>query len=114
MTDRRPLPIGVGALAGGVAGVLVGTLDGLRAAGLVGASISGALLTAVLTAAVDGVVGVLGGALLESIGRLAVWGRQARSPLFARAAALVVIGVVAAGVTYATAVATGARHNRFL
>src|SRR3954453_10596401 len=113
MTDRR-LPLGVGTLAGGVAGLLVGIVDGIRSAALVGSSVTVAVSTALLAASVDGVIGVLAGAILESMGRMAAWGRRGRAPLAAQVTAFVLVGGMAAGATFATAVATAGRNNRFL
>ncbi len=113
MTDRR-LPIGVGTLAGGVVGLLIGIVDGFRASALVGSSVSVALATALLTASVDGVIGVFAGAAVELMGRMAAWGRRGRAPLPAQITAFVLVGGAAAGATFATVVATEARNNRFL
>jgi arylsulfatase A-like enzyme len=109
---RGRLTIGAGAFAGGVCGAVVGLLDGVRATVLVGTS---ALVgTMLLTAAIDGVLGVVAGAAVELVARVAAWGRRARVPTLARLLAYTVIGVGAAGGTYATAITTQSRHNRFL
>jgi len=109
-----PLTIGVGALAGGVAGALVGFADGLRAALLVGTGARTTLATAVLAASVDAVLGVGAGAAVELVARAVAWGRQARAPGWARAVAFVLAGGAAAGAAASAVMMTAQRHNRFL
>ena len=85
MDDRPPrLTIGGGALAGGIAGVIVGFADGVRAALLMGGGLRVALAAGVLAASVDAVLGVGAGAAVELVARAAVWGRRVRPPLWAR------------------------------
>ena len=101
---RGRVTIGAGALAGGVCGLVVGLLDGVRAAVLVGTS---ALVgTMLLTAAIDGGLGVVAGAAVELVARVAAWGRRVRAPLAARLVAYTLVGAGAAGVSFAMAIAT--------
>jgi arylsulfatase A-like enzyme len=114
--DERParLTIGAGALAAGVAGAFVGFVDGARAAVLAGAGLGTLLATAGLVASIDAVLAGGAGAAAELVVRAAVWGRRARAPRWAQAAALLLAGVGAAGAACATVVATAQRNNRFL
>jgi arylsulfatase A-like enzyme len=115
MDERAPrLTIGAGALAGGVAGLVVGFADGLRAALLVGAGARVTLATALLTASVDAALGVAGGAAVELVARAAAWGRRARAPVWARACSWLLAGAAAAGAAASAVMATALRHNRFL
>ena len=108
------LTIGTGALAGGLAGALVGFGDGIRAALLVGTGLRLALATAALAASVDAVLGVGVGAAVELVGRIAVWGRRARAPGWARVVAFLLAGGAAAAAAAAAVAMTAQRHNRFL
>jgi arylsulfatase A-like enzyme len=108
------LTLGAGALAGGIAGAVVGLADGIRAALLVGAGGRVTLATALLTAAADAALGVGAGAAAELVARAAVWGRRARAPRWARAAAFALAGGGAAGAAAGAVVTTALRHNRFL
>ena len=111
---QRSPPRGAGALAGGLAGLAVGLVDGLRAAHAVGTGATVALGAAALAAAADGLIGLVAGGAVELVVRLALWGRRARAPVAARAAAFGLAGLGAAGAAAATVVATALRHNRFL
>jgi arylsulfatase A-like enzyme len=111
---QRSLPRGAGALAGGLAGLVVGLGDGLRAAHTVGAGAAVTLGVAALTAATDGLVGLAAGGAAELVARLALWGRRARAPVAARVAAFALAGAAAGGAGAGTVVATALRHNRFL
>jgi choline-sulfatase len=106
--------IGIGALAGGLAGALIGFVDGIRAACLFGSGFRAALGTGVLAGAVDVSVGLSAGAAVELMARLAIWGRRRRTPLAARLAAFALTGGAAASAAVATVSATALRHNRFL
>src|SRR5579863_1866924 len=114
MADHPRSKIGLGALAGALGGAAVGMVDGVRAALLVAAGARIALGTAILAGSVDALVGLLGGAAAEATCRLAVWGRRARSPLWARGLAYLVVGAGAAAVAAAVVSATALRRNRFL
>jgi len=114
MNERPRLTTGAGALAGGIAGVAVGFVDGLRAAVLTGTSVGVALQTALLTASVDAVLGVAAGAAAELVGRAALWGRRAQPPRWARAVALGLAGLAAAGAAAGAVTMTALRNNRFL
>ncbi|HEY4394305.1 MAG TPA: sulfatase-like hydrolase/transferase, partial [Polyangia bacterium] len=114
MADHPRSKLGLGALAGALAGAGVGIADGVRVALLVGASARVVLGTALLAASVDAVVGLLGGAAVEAGCRLAVWGRSARPPSWARALALVAAGAGAAAAAAAVVSLTALRRNRFL
>jgi arylsulfatase A-like enzyme len=109
---HRRLAIGAVAFASGVGGLAVGLLDGVRAAVLVGTP--AVLMATLLTASVDGVLAVVAGGAVELVARVAAWGRRERAPLGARVFAYTLVGACAALATYATAVATHTRHNRFL
>jgi choline-sulfatase len=115
MGERPPrLTIGAGALAGGIAGALVGFAEGIRAASLVGAGLRVTLATAVLAASVDAVLGVGAGAAAELVARAAVWGRRARAPGWARAVAFALAGLAAAAAAAGAVMMTSLRNNRFL
>jgi arylsulfatase A-like enzyme len=117
MNDRRPrsaITVGLGALAGGVAGAGIGLADGVRAGLLVGARLPTVLTAAALAAAGDALIGLLAGAAAEAVVRAATWGRRAATPTWARAVAFAMAGLGAAAATAATVAVTAARHNRFL
>jgi arylsulfatase A-like enzyme len=114
MRVRTPFPVGAGALLGALGGALVGLVDGTRAAltfGVAGTAIAAAVA---LSVAVDAVAGWLGGALIEAVGRAALWGRRADAPLGARLFAYGVAGLMAVAATASVVEATLTRHNRFL
>ncbi|HTB60873.1 MAG TPA: sulfatase-like hydrolase/transferase, partial [Polyangia bacterium] len=114
MADHPRSKIGLGALAGALGGAAVGIVDGVRAALLVGAGARTALGTAILAASVDALAGLLAGTVAEAICRLALWGRRARTPIWARALAYLVVGAGAAAAAAAVVSATALRRNRFL
>jgi|GEM_PF-369799 len=114
MADHPRSKIGLGALAGALGGAAVGMVDGMRAALLVGTGARIALGTAILAASVDALAGLLAGAVAEATCRLAVWGRRARTPIWARALAYLVVGAGAAAAAAAVVSATALRRNRFL
>jgi len=114
MRDRAPLPRGVGILAGGTAGLLVGLADGARAAWAFGVEGKAGLVTAALAAGVDGFVGLVAGGLVELGLRTAIWGRRAQVPAWARVVSLAAAGLAAGGAAAGTVVATSLRNNRFL
>jgi choline-sulfatase len=114
MADHPRSKIGLGALAGALGGAAVGMVDGVRAALLVGAGARTALGTALLAASVDALAGGLAGTVAEATCRLAVWGRRARTPLWARVLAYVVAGAGAAAAAAAIVSVTALRRNRFL
>src|SRR5262245_57091147 len=95
-SGARRLPIATGALVGALAGVLVGACDGARAAWLYGVGGRAALAAVALAAAVDALVGLVGGAAIELGARLSVWGRRATAPWLARGAAYGLAGALAA------------------
>jgi len=107
-------PFGVGAVAGGLAGLAIGALDGWQAGRAAGASGWASLATLALTVTLEGLLGWLAGLAVELAGRLAVWGRAARAPLWSRVAARVAGGAGAAAAAVAVVVATSLRRNRFL
>lgn len=110
---RRGPPVGWGAISGGLAGALVGALDGARAA--LAANAAGAILgSAKLALALDGLVGLLAGLVVEMAARAAVWGRSARAPRWARLLAFVVAGACAGAAAAAEVSLTAMRRNRFL
>jgi arylsulfatase A-like enzyme len=111
---QRRLTIGTGALAGAVAGFVVGLADGFRAARLHGSGAGATVATAALTAAVDALAGFAAGAALELAARLGRWGRRARSPLAARVVTLALAAGAAGAAAAGSAVSTSLRHNRFL
>src|SRR5579871_6545447 len=114
MADHPRSNLGLGALAGALAGAGVGLLDGVRAALLVGGGARVVVATALLAASVDALVGVLGGAVAEALVRLAVWGRRARPPTWGRLLARAAAGAGAAAAAAAVVSATALRRNRFL
>src|SRR5690242_11967376 len=95
MADHPRSKIGLGALAGALAGAGVGLLDGARVASGQG-GVRVLVATALLAASVDALAGLLAGAAVEVGCRLAVWGRAARAPLAARIAGNVAAGAGAA------------------
>lgn len=107
-------PIGVGAVAGGLAGVAIGALDGWQAARAAGASGAASLATIALTVSLEGVLGWGAGLVTELGARLAVWGRGARPPIWARAAGFMAGGAGAALAAAAVVAGTALRKNRFL
>ena len=107
-------PLGLGAVAGGLAGVAVGALDGWQAARAVGAPGSGTLATIALALFLEGLLGWAAGLAVEAASRLAVWGRAARAPTWARVTAFVAGGAAAGLAAVAVVVATSLRKNRFL
>ncbi len=107
-------PLGLGAAAGGLAGIAVGALDGAQAARAVGASPAASLATVALAASLEGWVGWAAGVAAELLARLAVWGRGARTPAWARAAGSLAGGAGAAAAAAAVVAATSLRRNRFL
>jgi arylsulfatase A-like enzyme len=114
MAERPRLTTGAGALAGGVAGALVGFADGIRSALLVGTGPKAALATAVLVGAIDAMLGVAAGAAVELVARAALWGRRVRAPWPARAVAYGLAALAAGGAAAGGVMTTAARHNRFL
>jgi arylsulfatase A-like enzyme len=108
------MPAGAGALLGAVAGALVGLCDGARAAWVFGVEGRAAAAAVALSIAVDALAGFAGGALVEVVARLAVWGRRMSAPLAARVFAFLVAGGFSAYATVAVIQATATRHNRFL
>jgi arylsulfatase A-like enzyme len=112
--SKRRLPLGAGASAAGLAGLVVGLVDGARAAHAAGAGLKVGALAALLAAGVDGLLGLLAGLGVELAARAAIWGRRARAPLAARAAALLLAGAAAGAAAAGTVGATALRHNRFL
>jgi arylsulfatase A-like enzyme len=114
MDDTPRQSLGVGPIAGAVAGVIVGAVDGARAALVFGAGPQVALGTALLGAGVDGFVGLVAGTAIELVVRAGLWGRRARAPMWSRVGALVVAGLAAGGAAVAMVAATAMRNNRFL
>jgi arylsulfatase A-like enzyme len=114
MRERPPLPLGAGPLLGALAGVLVGGGDGARAAFVFGVDGLGAAAVVALSVAVDALAGLLLGALVELVVRLAVWGRRADPPFVARAFAFLIAGALSVAATASVVEATVGRHNRFL
>src|SRR5437763_1362466 len=106
----RPPPRAVGALWGALAGAVVGLADGARAAWLFGLDGRAVAAAVALAAAVDALLGLGGGAALELLARVAVWGRRATPPLAARLAAYVIAGAPAAAAAAAMVAATAARN----
>jgi arylsulfatase A-like enzyme len=96
------------------AGFAVGLLDGGWAAGVARSGQVGGVLTALLAAAVDGVLGLAGGLVLEMVTRLAVWGRLGRGADWARGVSTALAAVAAAIATVFAATGSLERKNRFL
>jgi arylsulfatase A-like enzyme len=114
MRARMTLPVGTGAWLGALAGALVGSVDGARAAWVFGVAGRSALSAIALSLAVDALAGLLGGAAVEALARLARWGRAVAAPAAARRAAFVAAAAFAAWVTGESVAATATRNNRFL
>ncbi|MBC8131486.1 MAG: sulfatase, partial [Deltaproteobacteria bacterium] len=110
----RPVPRGTLALTGMAAGFAVGLVDGGWAAIAVGTDVSGGVMAALLVAAVDGLLGGCGGAILEGVARGTLWGRRVRSTFAAQTAAAILLAIAAALATVGAAVGTIDRRNRFL
>ncbi len=114
MRVRPPLPLGAGPLLGALAGALVGIADGARAAFVFGVDGRSAVAVVALSVAVDALAGFALGKIVEVVARLAVWGRRADSPFWARAFAFLIAGALSVAATASVVEATVGRHNRFL
>ncbi|MDB4982039.1 MAG: hypothetical protein JWM82_2791, partial [Myxococcales bacterium] len=114
MRARSTLPVGTGAWLGAVAGALVGLVDGARAAWTFGVAGKAAIAAVALSLAVDALAGLLGGAVVETLARLARWGRAVAAPAPARVVAFLVAAALSAGAAGETVAATATRNNRFL
>jgi len=114
MRTRPPFPLGAGPLLGAAAGAMVGIVDGARAALVFGVDERSIAAVVALSVAVDALAGWLLGAVVELVGRLARWGRRARAPLAAQAAAFLAAGTLSLAATICTVEATLSRHNRYL
>jgi arylsulfatase A-like enzyme len=108
------LPVCALFVAGVVAGAGVGFIDGIRAAAVAGADLSGFIACVFLTAGLDAVVGAILGALAMGLTFLGRWGRAVVPSRPWRAAGWAVVGLATAGVTWAAVVGTSLRNNRFL
>src|SRR3954464_13933876 len=95
MRVRTPFPAGAGPLLGAVAGALVGIVDGARAAFAFGVDLRSVATVIALSVAVDALWGFAIGKVVEVFGRLAVWGRRAPPPLWARGLAFLLAGALA-------------------
>ncbi|HVZ72666.1 MAG TPA: sulfatase-like hydrolase/transferase [Polyangia bacterium] len=114
MSAAKTWPVGTGALLGAAAGVLVGIGDGARAAFAFGVEGRSAIAAVALSVAVDALAGLLGGAALEALARVARWGRAVPAPQRARFVGFFLAAVATAEVTSAVVIATATRNNRFL
>lgn len=97
-----------------LAGVLVGMVDGARAAMLGHMRFVGVLGCVVLTLGFDVLVAVAGGAALALLVWLAGWGRGRQSGWLAGAVGWILAGGAAAGTAIAAVTGTASRNNRFL
>jgi len=97
-----------------LAGLLVGLVDGVRAAWLSHLPVGGFVGCTVLTLGFDLVVAAAGGAGLALLMALAAWGRGRRGGRIASALGWLVAGGAAAGGAVASVTGTAARNNRFL
>jgi arylsulfatase A-like enzyme len=107
-------PIGLGAAAGALAGVAVGAVDGLCAGAAVGGTARSVLAAMILAGSLDGLAGWVAGVGVELLTRLAVWGRGARAPVWARVVGFILVGACAAACAVAVVTGTSLRRNRFL
>jgi arylsulfatase A-like enzyme/MFS family permease len=96
------------------AGLLVGIVDGVRAAVLGHVRILGWLGCVILTVGCDALAAAAGGAVLASLVGIAGWGRQTKAGVLASILGWLVAGGAVAGVAIAEVSATAARNNRFL
>jgi len=97
-----------------LAGLLVGSVDGVRAAALGQGSASWFLLCFVLTVGFDVLAAAAGGAFLALLFALARWGRARPRATLAAALGWLVVGAGAGSVAVAAVVGTSLRNNRFL
>jgi len=97
-----------------LAGVLVGLVDGIRAAWLAHGSVTGFLGCVALAAGFDLVVASVAGVGLAFLMAVAGWGRSRKAGLAASAVGWLLAGGIAAGAAAAAVSGTAARNNRFL
>jgi arylsulfatase A-like enzyme len=97
-----------------LAGLVVGLVDGARAAWLSHASVSAFLGCTVLTTGFDLVVATAAGLGLSLLIALAAWGRARRPGLVASSVGWLLAGGIAGGGAAAAVSGTAARNNRFL
>ncbi|HEY8923868.1 MAG TPA: sulfatase-like hydrolase/transferase [Polyangia bacterium] len=100
--------------AGLVGGAIVGLLDGVRAALVVGVDARDVILAALLAASVDALLGFVAAGIVFGLARIALWGRRGSIATTRWGPALMLAGAATIGVTVATFAATLDRHNRFL
>jgi arylsulfatase A-like enzyme len=96
------------------AGLLVGIVDGMRAAVLGHVRVLGLLACLILTLGCDVLAAAAGGAVLALLLGMAGWGRRQRVGWFASICGWVAAGAVPTCVTLAAVSGTAARNNRFL
>ncbi len=97
-----------------LAGVLVGIVDGLRAAVLGHVQLVGLLACVVLTLGFDVLAAAVGGAALALLMVVASWGRGRRASWLAGGAGWILAGTASAGAAVAAVTGTAQRNNRFL
>lgn len=100
--------------AGLLAGALTGLVDGARAAIVTGVDLRAAVLSCLLAAAVDGLLGLVGAAVVTLLAHVTVWGRRRVPTPWAAMVALTVFGGLSAAAATGAFAATLDRRNRFL
>jgi len=95
-------------------GVVIGLLDGVRAAVLARVAVGPFLACVVLTLGVDLVVAAAAGAVLALLLAVARWGREGRTGLLATGLGWLVASAIPATVTVLAVSGTAGRNNRFL
>ena len=101
-------------VAGLLAGVATGLVDGTRAALLARLDGLGLVACIALVVAVDALAGAAAGALGALVAFVALWGRAAVPGVAARVVGWVIAGGVAATAAAGAVVGTAQRNNRFL
>jgi len=105
---------GAAPAAGLLGGAIVGLVDGVRAALIVGVDARDVLVAALLAASVDALLGVVAAATIFGLARVALWGRRGAIATTRWGPALMLAGAATIGVTVAVFAATLDRHNRLL
>jgi len=93
---------------------MVGIVDGVRAALIVGVDGRDVLVAALLAASVDAVLGLVAATAIFGLARAASWGRRGPIATTRWGPALMLAGAATIGVTVAVFAATLDRRNRFL
>ncbi len=96
------------------AGLLVGIVDGVRAAALGHLRVLGLLACLILTAGCDVLAAAAGGAVLALLLGIAGWGRKTKAGALGAVAGWLVAGGAAATAVAAAVQGTAVRNNRFL